>query len=240
MPLLPPAGHVAFRTSTSLERALAEPLDEPRPPRTLTVENRARAEKGTAMRLEPIERPRGLMMRFASWMMRRKFGKVITPFKVVQTRVPKSMRAFYEISKMMEHGFSLDMELQFLLHTHISEVNQCGFCIDIAQAMVVSAGGSLDKIKKLPHYRDDPAFTPAERAALAYVEEVSKTKTASDATFAELRRHFSDQQIVEITLLNAGENFYNLVNRPLGIESDGLCALATKKGTVRELQTAHG
>jgi alkylhydroperoxidase family enzyme len=192
------------------------------------------------MRLQPIERPRGLMMRFASWMMRRKFGKVITPFKVVQARVPKSMRVSYEISKMMEHGFSLDHELQFLLHTHISEVNQCGFCIDIAQAMVVSAGGSLDKIKKLPHYRDDPAFTPAERAALAFVEEVSKTKTASDATFEELQRHYSDQQIAEITLLNAFENFYNLVNRPLGIESDGLCALASQKGSVRELQTAHG
>ncbi|HUE15825.1 MAG TPA: hypothetical protein VMR25_16770, partial [Planctomycetaceae bacterium] len=67
-----------------------------------------------------------------------------------------------------------------------------------------------------------------ERAALAYVEEVSQTKTASDATFEELRRHFSDQQLVEITLLNAFENFYNLVNRPLGIESDGLCALVAK------------
>jgi alkylhydroperoxidase family enzyme len=180
------------------------------------------------MRIQPVERPGGLMMRFASWMMRRKFGKVITPFRVVQARVPSSMRASYEISKMMEHGFSLDKELQFLLHTHISVVNECHFCIDIAQAMVVSAGGSLDKIKKLSRYREDPAFSPTERAALAYVEEVSRTKTASDATFEELRRHFNDVQICEITLLNAFENFYNLVNRPLGIESDGLCALAMK------------
>jgi len=180
------------------------------------------------MRLQPIERPRGLMLRLAFWMMRRKFGKVITPMKVVTARVPKSGRASYEISKVMEHGFSLDKDLQFLLHTHIAQVNQCHFCIDIAQAMVLSAGGSLDKIKKLPRYREDPAFTAAERAALAYVEEVSQTKTASDATFEELRRHFSDQQIVEITLLNAFENFYNLVNRPLGIESDGLCALVAK------------
>ena len=180
------------------------------------------------MRLQPIERPRGIMMRFAFWMIRRKFGKVITPMKVVTARVPKSMRVTYEISKMMEHGFSLDNELQFLLHTHVAQVNQCQFCIDIAQAMVLSQGGTLDKINKLPRYREDPAFTPAERAALAYVEEVSRTKTASDATFDELRRHFSEQQIVEITLLNAFENYYNLVNRPLGIESDGLCRAVRK------------
>jgi AhpD family alkylhydroperoxidase len=177
------------------------------------------------MRLQPIEKPRGPMMAFVFWMMKRKFGKVITPMKVVTTRVPKSMGASYEISKMMENGFSLDKELQFLLHTHISQVNQCGFCIDIAKAMALKECGSLDKINRLANFRNDPAFTPAERAALSFVEEVSQTKSASDATFDELRRHFSEEQIVEITLLNALENFYNLVNRPLGIESDGLCAL---------------
>ncbi len=177
------------------------------------------------MRLQPIEHPRGLMMRFAYWMTRRKFGKVMTPMKVVAARAPKSMKATYEISKMMEHGFSLNKELQFLLHTHISEINQCLFCIDIAKAMALGEGGSMEKLERLSSYRTDPIFTPAERAALAYVEEVSQTKTASDATFAELKRHFSEEQIVEITLLNAFENYYNLVNRPLGIESDGFCAL---------------
>jgi alkylhydroperoxidase family enzyme len=180
------------------------------------------------MRLQRVEQPHGLMMRFAFWMTRRKFGKVITPMKVVTARVPKSMRVTYEMAKVMQHGFSLDTELQFLLHAQISHVNQCRFCMDIAEAMALSAVGSLDKMKKLSRYRTDPAFTAAERAALGYVEKVSQTKTASDATFEELRRHFTDEQIAEITLLNAFENCYNLINRPLGIESDGLCALITQ------------
>jgi AhpD family alkylhydroperoxidase len=180
------------------------------------------------MRLEPIERPRGLMMRLAYWFIRRRFGKVITPMKVVTARVPRSLRMSYETSKMMESGFSLDRVLQFLLHAHISQLNQCRFCIDIAQAMALREGGSLEKINKLSGYREDPAFTASERAALAYVEEVTQTKTASDATFEELRRNFSDEEIAEITLLCAIESSYNLTNRPLGIESDGLCALVTQ------------
>lgn len=180
------------------------------------------------MRLEPIEHPQSLKMKMAYFFARRKFGKVITPMKVVTARVPQSARVSYEIAKLMEHGFSLDKGLQALLHIRISQVNQCDFCIDIGTAFALSQGGSADKIAKLDAYRTDPAFTPAERAALAYVEEVSQTKTASDATFAELRRHFSDAQIAEITLLNAFENFYNLTNRPLGIESDNLCALIPK------------
>ena len=185
------------------------------------------------MRLQPIEKPTGLKMSMAFYFIRKKFGKVITPMKVVTTRVPKSLGVSFEISKMMESGFSLSKELQFLLHTHISQINQCGFCIDISRAMALQECGSLDKIEKLPRYKDDPAFTPAERAALAYVEEVSKTKTAGDATFEELRKHFSEGQVVEITLLNAMENYYNLVNRPLGIESDGLCALSPQAAEAR-------
>jgi hypothetical protein len=50
------------------------------------------------MRLQPVDSPRGLMMRLAYRMTRRKFGKVITPLKVVTARVPKSMRLSYEIS----------------------------------------------------------------------------------------------------------------------------------------------
>ncbi len=180
------------------------------------------------MRLEPIERPPGLMLRTVYWFMRRKFGKVITPVKVVTARIPKSAHLAWAMASLMEKGFTLDQNLQSLLHAHIAQINQCAFCMDIARAYALSEGGAAAKIDKLSHYRDDPAFTAAERAALAYVEEVSKTKDASGSTFEALRQNFSDAQIAEITLLNALENCYNLTNRPLGIESDGLCELAAR------------
>jgi len=51
-------------------------------------------------------------------------------------------------------------------------------------------------------------------------------KRVSDATFDALRRNFSEAEIVEITWLNAIHNYYNLINIPLEIESDDLCAIA--------------
>ena len=69
-------------------------------------------------------------------------------------------------------------------------------------------------------------FSARERAALAYVEEATRTKIVSDATFGELAKHFGDREIAELTLANAIENFYNLLNLPLKVESDGLEALA--------------
>ena len=57
---------------------------------------------------------------------------------------------------------------------------------------------------------------------MAYLEEVNFSKTATDETFDELQRYFSDKQIVEITWLNATENYFNLIAKPLGLISDGL------------------
>ena len=88
-------------------------------------------------------------------------------------------------------------------------------------------------MKALPNFAVSPLYTDRERAALAYVEEVTKTKNVSDETFDTLRKHFSEEEIVEITWLNAMENYYNLINRPLGIESDGLCVLAERKVKTR-------
>ena len=50
-----------------------------------------------------------------------------------------------------------------------------------------------------------------------------------DAIFAALRPHFDEREIVEITWLCAVENSFNLINLPLEIESDGLCAIAERR-----------
>jgi alkylhydroperoxidase family enzyme len=83
-----------------------------------------------------------------------------------------------------------------------------------------------EKFDSLAEYRTSPLFSDRERAALAYVEEATRNRRASDAAFQELRKHFSEREIVEITWVNASENYYNLLNLPLEIESDGFCAIA--------------
>ena len=47
----------------------------------------------------------------------------------------------------------------------------------------------------------------------------------ADETFAELRQHFSEREIVELTAAVAAENFYNRINTALEVEAQGFCAL---------------
>ena len=75
-------------------------------------------------------------------------------------------------------------------------------------------------------YATHPAFTERERAVLAYAEMVTiSPNDISDEQFAELRRHFTPRQIVEITAQAAFENYRARLNRSLRIEDDGFAAM---------------
>jgi alkylhydroperoxidase family enzyme len=181
------------------------------------------------MRLEPIEKPRGLMMRFAFWMTQRRFGKVLTPMKVMLPRIPGTLKLSWELMKVEMKGLRIEPELHFLVGIHTAQINGCSFCEDIGRAVAVRERVGLDKVNALAAYRTSPLFSERERAALAFAEEATRHKRVSDATFEALRRHFNDREIMEITWLNAVENYYNLINLPLEIGSDGLCALAQER-----------
>lgn len=185
------------------------------------------------MRLDPIEKPKGFMMRMAYWGIKRQMGKVMTPVKVVTARMPGSLKFTNEIVKFETKKIRLEPELHYMIVALTSNINGCSFCSDLVRSMAIRENISLEKLNSLAEYQTNSIFSPSERAALAYVEEATRSKRVSDATFNELRKHFKDWEITEITWLNALENYYNLINIPLEIGSDGFCALvqARKNGT---------
>ena len=164
-------------------------------------------------------------MKLAYWLAERQMGTVITPMKVVNARLPQSLRLAYELQKV-EKSLSLSPELRFLVKSFVATLNGCSFCIDIAKADAMDNDVALEKYDALGSFRTSEVFSDRERAALAYAEEATRKKAVCDDTFATLARHFDDQEVAELTWLNAMENYYNLINRPLNIGSDELCQLA--------------
>jgi AhpD family alkylhydroperoxidase len=187
-----------------------------------------RAEDHTSerLRLEPIEKPKGLKLRFLYWMVRRQFGVVPTSIKVGVARAPKTLGLVSAMGKYEAKGISLEKELRYMIAMFVAGTNDCGFCLDFGRMMAVKDNMNMEKFNALPVYRTSSLFSDKERAALAYAEEATLNKRVSDSTFKELQKYYSDRDIVEITMLTAMENFTNLVNIPLGIGSDGLCAIA--------------
>ena len=176
------------------------------------------------LRLDPVERPRGLFARLAYRIARRQYGKTITPLKVIYARKPGLTLIAQAMTWMLERGLSLDADVRLLVMAHVARLNGCAFCQDLNLARALQAQIGAERFRALPDYRTSELFTERERAALAYTEEATEHKRVSEATFAALREHFSEQEIVELTWVNAVENYYNLQTAVLGIGSDGLAA----------------
>ena len=90
--------------------------------------------------------------------------------------------------------------------------------------------GGAEKLGEVLAWRDSKLFTPMERAALEYAERITTTgQKVDDALFAELKKHFTEAEIVELTAAIAMENFRSKFNPALGIEAQGFCMVPTKR-----------
>lgn len=179
------------------------------------------------MRLEPVERPAGALLRLAYRISLRQFGKVLSPLKVIYARKPRLLPLALHMARTMEHGLSLDPALRLLVQVQASRANGCAFCEDLALAQAVRAKLGGERFAALDGFRTSDAFTPRERAALAFTEEATRRHVSPEA-WAEVRRHFTDAEIVELAWVNAAENYFNLQAHALGIGSDELVRAATR------------
>jgi alkylhydroperoxidase family enzyme len=93
---------------------------------------------------------------------------------------------------------------------------------------VTESEGGLDKVAEVLNWRDSKRFSAAERLALDYAERITYTdRQVDDGFFTELKKHFTEAQIVELTAAVALENFRSKFNPPLGIEAQGFCVVPT-------------
>jgi alkylhydroperoxidase family enzyme len=84
--------------------------------------------------------------------------------------------------------------------------------------------GGMEKLAEVTAWRDSKLFTEAERLALEYAERITYTdRKVDDALVDDLKKHYSDAQIVELTAAIAMENFRSKFNPALGIEAQGFC-----------------
>ena len=91
---------------------------------------------------------------------------------------------------------------------------------------MTESDGGLDKVAEVLTWRDSKLFYEQERVALEYAERITHTdREVDDAFFAELKKHFTEAQIVELTAAVAFENFRSKFNPTLGVAAQGFCVV---------------
>ncbi|TDW96886.1 carboxymuconolactone decarboxylase family protein [Dinghuibacter silviterrae] len=111
------------------------------------------------------------------------------------------------------HSAQLDPKLQHLLAYRVSQINGCAFCLDMHHKDAIAAGDTEQRLHGMPAWKDSPYYSDAERAAFQLAEELTAHHEASDATFAELEKYFSKEQIADITLGISMTGTWNRINK---------------------------
>jgi len=160
---------------------------------------------------------------------RRRYGKELEPARL-WGRTPGPFLAMSLMHRALNRGSSpLEPPLRSLVQVRVSQINWCAHCVDINSALALERGLSEEKLKSLPKFSESAAFDEKEKAALEYAEAVTDSnRRTSAALIARLRRHFSDDGIVELTALIAFQNMSSKFNAALGVEAQGFCSLGTK------------
>jgi uncharacterized peroxidase-related enzyme len=115
-------------------------------------------------------------------------------------------------------GRSLERKLYELIYIRVSLINGCHYCTQHHVASSKRVGLTAEDWSALKA-GDYSRYTEKERAALTYVEKLTRTPhDVNDADFVPLKKNFSDPEIVDLHLLTGLVNLTNRFTDPLGLE----------------------
>jgi len=115
-------------------------------------------------------------------------------------------------------GRSLDRKLYEAIYLSTSLINGCHYCTQHHIQGSKRAGLTVEQMKALKN-GDYSGFGAAEQVALKHAEKLTrKPNSVTDADFAELKKHFSDEQFVDLHMLIGLANLTNRLTDPLGLD----------------------
>jgi len=115
-------------------------------------------------------------------------------------------------------GRSLERKLYEMIYLRVSFINGCRYCTQHHVASSKRVGLTAEDWPAL-QAGNYARYTEKERAALVYVERLTRAPhEIVDTDFNELKKHFSDPEIVDIHMLAGLANLTNRVTDPLGLE----------------------
>ena len=125
---------------------------------------------------------------------------------------PETIKALSAVETQIVAS-GLEKSLIELVKTRASQINGCAFCINMHTQDARKLGETEQRLYMLSAWRESPLYTDRERAALAWTEAVTLIADthAPDDLYEELRAHFSEAEMVNLTMLIGAINAWNRI-----------------------------
>ena len=105
----------------------------------------------------------------------------------------------------------LEKPLLFLIQLRASQINGCAYCLDMHWKDLRAIGETEQRLYSLGAWRESPYYSDRERAAFAWTDAVTLINNGHvpDPVYEEVRPHFSEKELADLTLAVATINAWN-------------------------------
>ena len=148
--------------------------------------------------------------------------------RLVSGRVPPAFFAALSLlyAALDRNSSPIEPALRSLLTVRVSQINWCGFCVDINSATGMKRGVSEEQFSALDRFDESPLFNERQKTALAYAEAMMRSEACvSDELMQRLKAQLADDSIIELTAIIAFQNMSSKFNAALDVAPQGFCRL---------------
>ena len=132
--------------------------------------------------------------------------------------IPELTQALMALGAAAKKDYGVPERTLSLVHLRASQINGCSVCVDMHARALRNIKETDERLVAVAAWRDAPYFTDAERAALALTEAATRLADRSDPVpdeiWNEAARHYSEKELLVLTLHIALTNLWNRINVP--------------------------
>ncbi len=126
---------------------------------------------------------------------------------------PDFFKKMMELS-ITEQESTVEQEILHLVHIRASQMNGCGFCLDMHIKQAKIHGESELRLYHIPIWRESTLFNAREKASLEWTEILTKIpeQGVPDEIYDRVRKQFSEKEISDLTFSIMTINAWNRLN----------------------------
>ncbi len=134
---------------------------------------------------------------------------------LTQKAAAGATKAMMALEIYVRHS-GLEESLIHLVKTRVSQINGCAYCIDMHTKDARASGDTEQRLYALNAWRETPFYSERERAAFEWAESLTliSTNHVPDELYESVRSHFSEEELISLTLAVVAINGWNRIAIP--------------------------
>ena len=147
-------------------------------------------------------------------------GRLINIYRLM-LHSPALANAWFDLNQAVRYGTEIDGQSRELAVIRVAILNDVEYVQQAhGPAYALKEGLTPAQVTAIANWQTSDLFSASQRALLAYTDAMTRDIDVAGEIFAELRRHFSERQAVELSMLIGAYNMLTRFLKALKVDPD--------------------